>query len=114
ADEYHRVSRAESNVQLLTGGAKVSEVHVSVDEVGAEQAAEEHNFLGEEQPHAQAGGIFLLSLGREVVQERRVLVFGFVGHRLTSVQRGPPPSPESRLSRRSYRLPRSQPAARRS
>src|SRR6266852_4047449 len=117
ADEYHRVYRAEFNVQLLTGGTEVHKILVAVNQVSAEHAAEEHDFLGEEYPHAQAGGIFLLLLGREVVQERRVLVRVFVDGGWTSVQRGPPPSPaspESRPSRRSYRLPRSRPAPRRS
>src|SRR5208282_3972041 len=116
ADEHGGVDRAEFNIQLLAGGAKVRKILVAVDQIGTEHTAEEHDFLGEEYPHAQTGGIFLLALGREVVQERRVLVCVFVDYGLTSGQREPPLSLslESRRSRRSYRLPRSRPAARRS
>ena len=52
--------------------AAKSEVPSAVDQVGAEQAAEEHDFGGEEDPHAQVGGIALLLLGGEVVQERGI------------------------------------------
>ena len=64
----HRMS------SVLAGGAEVAEILVAVNEVGAEHAAEEHDFLGKEQPHAKAGGILLLLLGREVMQQGRVLV----------------------------------------
>src|SRR5712692_1521747 len=78
ADEDHRVYRAEFDVQLLTGGAEVRKILVAVNQVSAEHATEEHDFLGEEYPHTQARGIFLLLLGRAVVQARRVLVRVFV------------------------------------
>ena len=41
----------------------------AVDQVGAEQTAEEHDFGGEEDPHAETGGVALLLFGREVMQQ---------------------------------------------
>jgi hypothetical protein len=51
----------------LLAAAKVAEVPRAIDQVSAEQAAEEHDFCGEKGPHAQAGGIALLLLGGEMM-----------------------------------------------
>ena len=53
----------------VLAAAKSAEVPATVDQVGAEQAAEEHDFGGEEDPHAEAGRVALLLFGGEVVQE---------------------------------------------
>jgi hypothetical protein len=63
ADEDGGVGGAESAL-MEAGGGEISEVPAAVDQVGAEQAAEEHDFGGEEDPHAEAGGIALLLFGR--------------------------------------------------
>ena len=64
ADEHGGVGGAERHVDGFAGGGEVSEIPAAVNQVGAEQAAEEHDFGGEEDPHAQAGGIALLLRGR--------------------------------------------------
>ena len=53
ADEYGGVDRAQSDVERVAGGGEVGEVPETVDEIGAEHAAEEHDFGRQKQPHAQ-------------------------------------------------------------
>ena len=112
ADEYGGVGGAVAHVDGFAGGGEIREIPAAVNQVGAEQAAEKHDFGGEEDPHSQAGGIaLLLGLG-EVVQERRVVGFGVkAGCGGAIGQRGPPRCgvrlcPAS-PALRSCRLPRS-------
>ncbi len=73
ADQHCSIGGAVGHVDGFAGGGEVSKVQAAVDQVSAEQAAEEHDFSGEEDPHAQAGGVALLLRLGEVVQERRVV-----------------------------------------
>src|SRR5271155_1099155 len=75
ADEYGGIGGAERSVDGFAGGGEVSEVPPAVNQVGAEQAAKKHDFGGEEDPHAQAGGVALLLRLGEVVQQARVIGF---------------------------------------
>src|SRR5580700_3178202 len=67
ADQYRGIGRAQAHVDRLAGRGEVSKIQAAVDQVRAEQAAEKHDFRGEEDPHAQAGGIPLLLRLGEVV-----------------------------------------------
>ena len=89
------------------------EVLKAIDEIGAEHAAEEHDFRHQEQPHAERGGILLLLRVDEMMQKRRIV--GFViqgghlrgrmaGAHLAIVQREPP-VPLASGCLRSCRLP---------
>src|ERR1019366_7170515 len=107
ADEDGGVGAAESSVDGRAGGGEISEVPTAINQVGAEQAAEEHNFGGEEDPHAEAGGVALLLFGGEVVQQGRIGAVSLaVNGRRAIVQREPPLC-EARPTPRSCKLPRS-------
>ena len=116
ADQNGGVSAAEPGIDRLAGGCEITEVPTAIDQVGAEQAPEEHDFGGEEDPHAEAGGIALLPLGGEVVQERRVVsavsvtVNAALNGSCRAIGQREPPLYEVRRVPRSYRLPRSLPA----
>src|SRR5271163_4284784 len=47
ADEHGGVGGAEAHVDSFAGGGEVSEIPAAVDQVSAEQAAEEHDFSGQ-------------------------------------------------------------------
>src|SRR5450759_1850862 len=116
-DQHRGDKGSHLDAELLASGGEGVEVVEAVNEVGAEHAAEEHDFRHQEQPHAQRGGVLLLLSVGEVVEQRRIVSlvchrrnFGrrlacrSAGNRLAILQREPPvPSVESR---RSYRLPR--------
>ena len=53
---------------MVAGGRKSIEETVTVDRVGGEQAAEEHDFGDQEQTHAQGDGLVLLLEVVEVVR----------------------------------------------
>src|ERR1700677_2832365 len=117
ADEHGSVGGAETHIDAFAGGSEVSEVPAAVNQVSAEQTAEKHDFGGEENPHAQAGGVALLLRLGEVVQESGVVrlavsVFAKTGCEVIG-QRGPPLC-EARPTARSCRLPRSRRVLRRS
>src|SRR5689334_25064566 len=69
ADQNGGVGRAERGVDRLAGGSEVAEVHAAVDQVRTKQSAEEHDFGGKEDPHAEVRGVALLLLGGEVMQQ---------------------------------------------
>src|SRR5271157_3198704 len=50
ADQDSRVGSTQAESQGLAGGAKFGEVLEAVDQIGAEQSTEEHDFGGEENP----------------------------------------------------------------
>ena len=66
ADEKTKKASAKIEYEI------VNVANNKADQVGAEQSAEEHDFGGEEDPHAETGGVALLLLGGEVMQEGRV------------------------------------------
>src|ERR1700688_1842779 len=51
----------------MAGGDKCGVVPVSVEQIGEEETAEEHDFGQEEQPHAEASRLALLSFRLEVM-----------------------------------------------
>src|ERR1700722_11126033 len=129
ADEHGSVGGAERSVDGFAGGAEVAEVPETINQVGAEHAAEEHDFGSEENPHAQAGCIALLALGGEVMPELRAVwrvgVTSLVNLKIrvrdgcgAIGQQGPPGGgvghPAARPVRRSCTLPRLRRALRRS
>ena len=93
----------------LLAAAKSPKVPAAVNQIGAEQAAEEHDFGGQEDPHAEAGGVALLLLGGEVVQQCRVVSCSSClnGRRLVLSGNWDLLSWVLRRSRRSCRLPKS-------
>ena len=117
ANEHGGVGGAKGCVDGFAGGAEVAEVPETIDQISAEHAAEEHDFGREENPHAQAGGIALLTLGGKVMPQREAIrrMFAAVNaavcdNRLAIGQRGPPGDGQRRRAerpaRRSCRLPR--------
>ena len=91
ADQDRGVGSTQHDIEALAPGAEVSEVPVAIHQVGAEHAAKEHDFGGEEDPHAEAGRILLLLLGGEMMQEGRVLVGFLVGCRNGAIVQPEPP-----------------------
>src|SRR6266851_5654792 len=53
ADEHCCIGGAVAHVDGFAGGGEVPEIPAAINQVGAEQPAEEHDFGGEENPHAQ-------------------------------------------------------------
>src|SRR3974390_477899 len=107
ADQNGRVGSAESSVDRLAGGGKIAEVPSAINQIGAEEAAEEHDFGSEKDPHAEVGGILLLLRGGKVVQERRVMAVSFTVNGSGTIVQREPPLCEARPTPRSCRLPRS-------
>ena len=89
ADQDRGVGGAECGIDRFAGRTEISEVLKAVDQIGAKQSAEEHDFGAEEDPHAEVGGVALLLLGGEVVEQRRIVSFTVDGDRAI-VQREPP------------------------
>src|ERR1700751_2103821 len=91
ADQHGGVGSTQHDAEALATGAEVPEVPVAVNQGGAEHAPEKNDFVGEEHPNAEAGRVFLLLLGSEMMQEGRVLMGLLVGCRDRAiVQPGPP------------------------
>ena len=59
-DQYRGVERAPEDVELVRCLNKRRVIPVAENQVGAEQAPEEHDFRQQEQPHGEAGGVHLL------------------------------------------------------
>src|ERR1700751_617007 len=68
-DQNRRVDGSEPEIDAGAGSREISEVPVAIHEIGAEHAAEEHDFGDQDQPHAKARGVFLLLSSGEVMQE---------------------------------------------
>src|ERR1039457_7344801 len=54
ADQNGGVGATEPGIDGLAGGSKISEIPAAVNQIRAEQAAEEHDFGGEADQHAEA------------------------------------------------------------
>src|SRR5579872_957621 len=106
ADQNNRVGRAQVDVEAAAAGGKFVVVPDAINQVGAEHAAEEHDFRAKEQPHAEGGGVALLLDGREVMTEFRTVLV--LLDRDRAIAQATPP--EAREAGRSCRLPRSPPA----
>ena len=65
---------AEREVQLVAAFGPRLRIPDAVEHVGQEQAAEEHDFGDEEQPHAERGGFVLLPQRIEVVLQVRMVM----------------------------------------
>src|ERR1700694_3939142 len=59
-DKYCSIEPPHRDAELLASGSEGVEVGEPVNKVGAEHAAEEHDFSHQEQPHAKRGGVLLL------------------------------------------------------
>src|SRR5215469_5031181 len=59
-DEHKSVCGTQGQVEHITADAESGEVVVPVNSVGKEHAAEEQNFGGQKDPHAERGSFFLL------------------------------------------------------
>ena len=57
----------QQDVQLVRRRDEGRVVPVAIDQVGGEEAAEEHDFGEQEEPHGEVGGVDLLAHGFEVV-----------------------------------------------
>jgi hypothetical protein len=60
ADERGRVDCAQRDIQTITSDSKSGWIHVAIQEIGQEEAAEEHYLLYKEEPHPDGAGIALL------------------------------------------------------
>ena len=67
SDEDGGVGCAPEDIQLVRCLDEGRVVPVAIDEVGGEQAAEEHDFGEQEEPHGEVGGVTLLRIGFEMV-----------------------------------------------
>src|SRR5579872_1215776 len=75
ADEDSGVGGTESHIDSFAGGGEVRKIPVAIDQVSAKESAEEHDFGGEEDPHAEAGGIALLLGIGEMMEELGMMLF---------------------------------------
>ena len=78
-DQYRGIKGSHLDAELLAARRESVEVGEAVHEVGAEHAAEEHDFRHQKQPHAQRRGVLLLLSVGEVVEQRRIMSFVFHG-----------------------------------
>ena len=67
AQEDEGVKEADPVIEAVAGGFEFLEIHVAIDGVSAEDAAEEKHFGGEERPHAQGGDFVLLGGALELM-----------------------------------------------
>ena len=74
ADQHSGVGGAERGVDGFAGGAEVAEIPATINQIGAEQSAEEHNFGAQKYPHPETGGVALLLRFGEVVQQFGVVL----------------------------------------
>src|SRR5215469_11752138 len=92
ADEHSGIRGTQRYVGGAAGGHERVVVHVAVNQISSEEAAEEHDFSDEEDPHAEAGGIALLIHGVKVVTQRRMMVLmcGLDGDGAVTIRQLPP------------------------
>ena len=67
SDEDGGVRGAPEDIELVRCLDERRIVPVAVDEVGGKEAAEEHDFGEQEEPHGEVGGVTLLRVGFEVM-----------------------------------------------
>src|ERR1700728_450189 len=106
ADEDSGVCGAKRSIDRLAGGAEISEIPPAINQIGAEQTAEEHDFSAQENPHSETGGIALLLRIGEVMQQLRMMLLFVMQANQGTIGQWEPPLFEARLTRRSCRLPR--------
>src|SRR5581483_3880837 len=73
ADQDSGIGGAQGGIDRFAGRREIREIPAAINQIGAEQAAEEHHFGAKEDPHAEACGIFLLLLCGEMMEQRRVV-----------------------------------------
>src|ERR1700756_4235066 len=71
ADQHSRIGSSESHVQEMTALNERFQMQRAIDDVRHENAAEEHDFGGQEHPHTEASSIVLLLLGLELMHQGR-------------------------------------------
>ena len=87
-NQHRRIGSAETDAQRIAAGHKGVVIPVAIEQVGHEQAAEEHDFGQQEEPHAEAGGFPLLVHRDEMVaQVSGMLLVPFVGFRVSGGDR---------------------------
>ncbi len=70
ANQHGGVDGADGDVQHVASRLETGQVEVAIDGVAREEPAEEHHLGGEENPHAEAGGLVLLLQVLELVRQR--------------------------------------------
>src|SRR3954463_16455561 len=73
ADQHDGINSPQLDVERAACRAKPLEVPGAIHQVSAEQPTEEHDFLHEEDPHAEARGFLLLPHVVEVVLKPRMV-----------------------------------------
>ena len=73
ADQDDGVDAAEQDVELEAAFGPRLRIPHAIEQVGHEQAAEEHDLGDEEDPHAERGRFVLLLQRLEVVLQRRMM-----------------------------------------
>src|ERR1700740_1666499 len=68
--ENHGIEAAQKEAEGVAAHGKRREVRVAVDGVGQHNAAEEHDFRHEEDPHSERGGALLLLQGLDFALHR--------------------------------------------
>ncbi len=80
ADENRSVDGPEGDVELMATQGERRSLTRAVNDVGGEQAAEEHDLRDQEDPHSQIGSLTLLIVAVEMVGQTPGFV-GFTLHR---------------------------------
>ena len=70
ANQHRGVDGADGDVQHVASRLETGQVEVAIDGVAGEEPAEEHDLGGQENPHAEAGGLVLLLQVLELVRQR--------------------------------------------
>src|ERR1700732_3523830 len=71
ADQHSRVGGSEGHIKEMAALNERFQMQSAMDDVRHENAAEEHDFGGQEDPHAEASSIVLLLLGLELMHQGR-------------------------------------------
>ena len=68
-DQDRRIGGSEADAQRIAAGHEGVVIPVAIEQVGHEQAAEEHDFRQQKEPHAEARGLPLLLHRDEMVAQ---------------------------------------------
>ena len=60
ADQHGRIGRADQKIGIVAGRRERRRIGLPVHEIGQEQAAEEHDFGDQKNPHPDRRGVLLL------------------------------------------------------
>src|SRR6266568_3361388 len=90
ANENRGIERSNRKIQTAAAGGELRKILEPVNQIGAEHAAEKHDFGAQKPPHAERGGIaLLLFVGKVMAQFRTRFVLGVFRDQRTIAQASP-------------------------